>query len=159
MLTSLLVNDSRAWSRTRVSSLAKKPSQNQKSSLEPESKLSLNAARARSNLSQSQCCQKPGIARAKCSYKKSIRLSCSQTKDLDTRVFLFLLITSRLSQRKFFHQFSRGAFKSNLIIRVFPTIFDYHIRLPSFQKSKNSNPFSRSIRKPNQSRSLLLRPS
>ena len=106
--TSSLVNDSRARSRTRVSSRAKKPSQNQKSSLEPESKLSLNAARARSNLSQSQCCQKPGIARAKCSYKKLIRLSSSQTKDLDTRVFTVQFDYLHSEVKESLYQFSRG---------------------------------------------------
>ena len=104
--TSSLVNDSRARSRTRVSSRAKKPSQNQKSSLEPESKLSLNAARARSNLSQSQCCQKPGIARAKCSHRSRLVWDKSEQKTR-SKSFLFSPDYLQFEDKGMFSQFSQ----------------------------------------------------
>ena len=61
-----------------------------------------------------------------------------------TRVLLFLLITSRLSQRKFSSVFSRS-----LQSKYYYPSFSSAIRLPSFYKSKNANHFSRSIRKAN----------
>ena len=150
ILTSSLVIDSRAISRASVRSRAKMPRQNQKPLQEPESKLSLNAARARSNLSQSQCCQKPGIARAKCSYKKSIRLSCSQTKDLDTRVFTVLSITSNEPKKVFF------SFLEELAKQIFSSEFFPRISITFLQKSKNANHFSRSIRKAKIKAAVLL---
>ena len=113
-------------------------------------------------------CQKPGIARAKCSHRSWLVWDKSEPKtrpksflfspdylqfedkgmfhqflkDIHSRVFAVSFDYLPMSQRKFPSVFSRS-----LQSKYYYPSFSSAIRLPSFYKSKNAISFSRSIRK------------